>query len=92
MNIWKPTGEKLESFPNMVARLIEENKKLLEKVRDYEERDRVVRRTGDGEKNDQGDSEGCPLCKFVDETWESDSLHSGGRTCPEKPDTEKTVE
>ena len=82
----------MESFPNMVVRLIEENKKLTERVREYEERDRIKRGAGDGSEDDQGNEDECPICRFVDETWESDRLHSGGGTCPEKSDTEKPVE
>ena len=33
MNIYKPTGKKIESFPMWVDRLIKENQKLLEAVK-----------------------------------------------------------
>jgi regulator of replication initiation timing len=32
MNLYKPTGEKLESWPQWVARLIKENQELREEI------------------------------------------------------------
>ena len=48
MNIWSPTGKKLKSFPQWVDQLLKENGKLLRKLKEYEDRERVERGTGTG--------------------------------------------
>ena len=84
MNIYKPTGKRLESFPQWVDRLIKENEKLLEKIKEYEDRDRIMRGTGDGQEASAKDQGECPFCDFVDKKGEHDSVHEGWGACPEE--------
>jgi hypothetical protein len=58
MNIWTPTGKKLESFPQWVGRLLEENKKLLKKLKEYEDRERAKSGDGAGQKASGEDEKG----------------------------------
>ena len=75
MNIYKPTGKKIESFPMWVDRLIKENQKLLEKLRKYEDRERTMHGTGTGQEGGKGTTDKCPYCEFVDEGGKHDSVH-----------------
>lgn len=92
MNIYTPTGKKLLSYPQWVDQLIKENQKLLEKIRIYEERESTERGTGDGQKDTESITDGCPICRFVDEGIKSDRLHSGRGARIEECDPEETGE
>lgn len=87
MNIWSATGRELKPFPQWVARLEEENRKLREIIKLYEKRDTIERGTRNGQKGDQGDKDECPYCRFVDKGGQPSSLHGEWGTCPEKRDT-----
>jgi len=42
MNTYEEEGKKVESLPQWVNRLVEENKRLLEKLREYEEAEKCL--------------------------------------------------
>lgn len=68
MNIWTPTGKKLESFPQWVGRLMEENEKLLKKLKEYEDRERAESGTGAGaEAPNKTEKGGCNCNQQLDE-------------------------
>lgn len=57
MNIWKSTGEKNLPFPQWVERLAKENQELLQKLKKYEDRERVEQGAGSGKKAPDTDEE-----------------------------------
>ena len=75
MNIWSPTGKEIKPFPQWVIRLEEENRKLREIIELYEKRDTVERGARDGQKGNQGHTNECPYCQFVDKGGKSSGVH-----------------